>query len=114
MNEQAASRTILKLLSVAVSLLAIISLLPWLFVALFSIMLFDSPRSTGSFITWMLFYSIWAYPGGVLFGAKYIFGNKAQNAQQYFIGIGLTILPAIISVCLFFAVDIFCAGKFSC
>lgn len=114
MNEQAAFSTVLKILSVAVSTLAIISLPPWFFVALFSMMIFDSHGSTGSLIAWMLFFSIWAHPVGVFYGAKYIFGNKIRDVQRYFIGIGFTLLPAMITFVLFFAIDLFCAGKFSC
>lgn len=84
-------------LSATISILALISLLPWLGAAFVSIFLFDAPDSVSKPFILLAFLSIWWHPAAVIIGSIIIFRNKARKAKRYVIGIGVTLAPTVLA-----------------
>ena len=103
-----------RIASSIISVLALISILPGVGLLMMSPMLFDAPGSERNILVWMLFFGVLAHPIAVISGAILIFNNKVRNAQRYIVGVVITLAPTLFVVVLFFAIDMFCNGSFSC
>jgi hypothetical protein len=81
-------------------------------VAALSGMLFDSPGSTGSMATKLIFTAIWLHPIGAISGSILTFSNrKRRQAPRYFLAIVLCLAPLAMAAAALTIVELACAGR---
>jgi hypothetical protein len=102
-------------LAIVASIAALMSLLPWLLLAAMSAMLFDSPGSTSSFPTQLIYLAIWLHPLGAISGSILTLSNmKQRDPRRFLLGGVLCLLPLTLASASYLAISVFCGGKLAC
>lgn len=82
-----------------------LSLLPWVFVAGMTVMVFDSPDSTKKLWTWTFALTIWCYPAWIALAAvgSWFLHHKGHYLSAVLLAILFTLPPPLFVLFIFLA-----------
>lgn len=90
-------------------------MIPAFFMALMSVMLFDSPGSTESSLTWTLFFSLISFPILCLLSIPFTWVFYKKEKPKAALWVSLSPLFSVLFIIIAFVLlEVFCNGQFNC